>query len=330
MAKKKIVSTNNEEEQYQRLRDDVFSTVRSVNTSALLSSWDIGSQFNQFVGDNRNYGKSVVERLAQEMCAEGLAGSVESAKTSIYVSAQINRTFDRQRLEILAEHNMTPSHAKILVSLPTDLIDDVIENAVVERNNGRRVFVSTALLRDLVYERAAALDIDIGRARSSVEHFTQQDVGGPALVETHEDYTVPATAPELPSSQVQQPPTPPASVADGSVGTDSEFAGTEEGQGTHKEPSPPDEKSERQTIASPLKVLKDFEKQATRLQVLCSQVEQAIDQADKQGFDGERAMDNFKNAFDAVKVSARDVVGPVSKLLEFTRHYSFEQPGTDE
>lgn len=311
---------------YGKFRDEFLDTIRKTNTSQLVATWDLGDVYRAYVGDNSSYGKNIAEKLAVDLVDSGLFGTLESAKTMIYLSTRISGMFSRSKLVEYAARNMTVTHARALTTIKDEqLLGDVLERMFVTDETGRERVVSTTQFAEFIKERAVAIGADYApRLGKVAESLVQADsvvvLDEDAPAETPDEELLSAAAPQMPSSGVTdklQPTTPTTVEA-------SKFEGGAE-QGTAKDTSftGSDGESYERTIESPLKTCKEFEKLATRLSVMCTDLVLAAEMADKDGFDTPKTEANFREAFELARSAGRDLTGPLAEALQHVAKFTF-------
>lgn len=309
MAKSpKATQVTNQEETYAQLRSFVFSKIGAANKTQLLAAWDIGERLYDVVQDNNQYGSNIVNRLGEDMVEQGLSGTHQAATSEIYAAMRVFQSFSRKKIGDLADVGATPRHARVLSSVDSELMHQVLAEAVDYDSDAPRI-CSTRALAEIVKRLAVAKGENLpDPVAQTIDHAVALDEG----------VGQPAPAPLTGDGDGKQAlPEPPSNLQLADVDSPPEQAGSATTESSGSVSHDPE-------IKHPLKLLKDFEKLATRLSVSIPDVLIALEQVDKTGFDGERAQKNFCNAFADLKASAKELQEPLGALVEKAKSYDFD------
>jgi hypothetical protein len=288
--------------------DRVLAVIRQAQEANFTHAWELGRILDEaLVCEEEVRGKGIAKALVVRLRSEGC----EITAGTLYAYRRLHQAYLREQIPELVANGITQTHAQALAALPCQLRQEMETHLQEEREAP----VSTRELKRLIN------DAHKDRVRTSGTDIAAESAAA------REDGRTPALPTDIPAIAARHGPVPaPKMVADASAAAvDGDVETTVDDEAVGAELSERDRERNRAMAAgprefavNPVSVLKKADSTAIKMLAQAGTLVRALDEAERLGYDGERALRNFLDAaqsLQATLASYRDVLPELERRL---------------
>lgn len=278
-----------DDRRYEALVGRIVQNCQEAEANNLKRYHKIGELFVEFLqrSDQGYYGAASADKLAEDLQEKGVLQEISNVRRWLYHAKALFETYTLEKLEELSERGFTASHAKKLFPCSEEVRRQVEAQLI---RDGR--VIPTRELDDLV--RNVNQDrIAQAAADAAEESRTDREEAEPENVDDQLE------EPDTVEEQAAEEPIP------AEAGDDERPDGVPAtGRPTITEPS----------VKNPLKVLKEMNKNITRVNTLIPQVFIVIREASQIGFESDAACERHLKQLRELQAGIRAMVPPITEV----------------